>query len=254
MAEDTLLRAEGLTRVFRGKDNTVFPAVDHISFSLKRGTCLALVGESGSGKSTTVRMITGLLPVSEGTIEMDGEDITSLKGKKRRDIYRRMQMVFQSPQESFDPRRTLGFGIGESLSNTGMSRSEVKKKVEDLLVECGLDASFADKYPHEVSGGECQRAAIARAIAVNPELLILDEATSALDVTVQKQVIDLLSRLKEERHMSYFFICHDLALVQSFSDYVLVMNHGIIVEEGTPDEVIQHPREEYTKVLLDSVL
>lgn len=158
------------------------------------------------------------------------------------------------PGESFDPRRTLGDGIGESLRNMGIDRKNTRKKVEELLITCGLTPEFADRYPHEVSGGQCQRAAIARALAVEPKLLICDEATSALDVTVQKQVLELLLELKQKQNLSFIFICHDLALVQAFCDQVLVMYQGEIVEEGTPDEIIESPKTEYTKILVDSVL
>ena len=165
-----------------------------------------------------------------------------------------MQMVFQMPMESFDPRRTLGDGIGESLRNAGMSRRDTKIKTEELLEMCGLMPEFAARYPHEVSGGQCQRAAIARALAVNPSILICDEATSALDVTVQKQVLELLINLKEKKNLSFLLICHDLALVQAFCDKVLVLCRGKVVEQGTPDDIINHPKEEYTKILVDSVL
>ena len=156
--------------------------------------------------------------------------------------------------ESFDPRRTLGDGISESLVNYGMKKKEAMKETIRLLSLCGLEDEFAKRYPHEVSGGQCQRAAIARALAIKPKVLILDEATSALDVTVQEEVLNLLTKIKEEMDISYLFICHDIALVQNFCDRVLVMYHGRIVEEGIPDEVILHPKEEYTKNLIDSVL
>ena len=163
-------------------------------------------------------------------------------------------MVFQTLAESFDPRRTLGDGIGESLRNMGIKGSEFKKRVDNLLELCGLSPEFALRYPHQVSGGQCQRAAIARALAVEPQLLICDEATSALDETVQKQIMELLMKLKKEQNLSVIFICHDLALVQMFCDRVLVMEQGRIVETGTPDQVIHTPREEYTRILVDAVL
>ena len=169
-------------------------------------------------------------------------------------IYQDMQMVFQMPMESFDPRCTLGDGIGESLRNMGITRAETRKRVENLLERCGLDKEYADRYPHQVSGGQCQRAAIARALAVSPEILICDEATSALDVTVQKQILELLIELKQKENLSFLLICHDLALVQKFCDRVLVLYHGKTVECGTPDEIINHPKMEYTKKLIDSVL
>ena len=163
-------------------------------------------------------------------------------------------MVFQMPAESFDPRRTLGDGIGESLRNMGIKGTELKTKVDNLLKLCGLTPEFASRYPHQVSGGQCQRAAIARALAPEPELLICDEATSALDVTVQKQLMELLIKLRQKNGLSVIFICHDLALVQMFCDRVIVMKQGKIVETGTPEEIIWSPREEYTRNLIESVL
>ena len=163
-------------------------------------------------------------------------------------------MVFQMPMESFDPRCTLGDGIGECLRNMGISRTETRRKVEELLERCGLEKEYADRYPHQVSGGQCQRAAIARALAVNPSILICDEATSALDVTVQKQIMELLQKLKKENQLSFLFICHDLALVQLFCDRVIVMHDGHVEEEGTPEEIIENPKTEYTKRLIESVL
>ena len=220
------------------------------------GECLGIIGESGSGKSTTVNLITRLLDATAGTILLDGEDITGITGKALRAAYRKMQMVFQTPTDSFDPRRTLGDGIGESLRNSGSSRKEAAAETARLLERCGLSADFAARYPHEVSGGQCQRAAIARALAVKPKLLICDEATSALDVTIQKEILELLNTLRREQGtaLSILFICHDISLVQQFCDRVLVMYHGDIVEQGTPDEVICHPQNDYTKRLIDSVL
>ncbi|EET59965.1 ABC transporter, ATP-binding protein [Marvinbryantia formatexigens DSM 14469] len=250
---DTILRAEHLKKVFTSGKKS-FTAVEDVSFTLERGECLGIVGESGSGKSTIARMITRLIETTEGSVSLLGKDITNIKGKELRAVYREMQMVFQMPMESFDPRRTLGDGIGESLRNAGMSRRDTKIKTEELLEMCGLTPEFAARYPHEVSGGQCQRAAIARALAVNPSILICDEATSALDVTVQKQVLELLINLKEKKNLSFLLICHDLALVQAFCDKVLVLCRGKVVEQGTPDDIINHPKEEYTKILVDSVL
>mgnify|MGYP002619140343 FL=1 len=252
MAE-IILKADHLKKIFvSGKKSTT--AVDDVSFELARGECLGIVGESGSGKSTIARMLTHLESVTEGQIFLKGKDITHIRGKALREIYQDMQMVFQMPMESFDPRCTLGDGIGESLRNMGITRAETRKRVENLLERCGLDKEYADRYPHQVSGGQCQRAAIARALAVSPEILICDEATSALDVTVQKQILDLLTELKQKENLSFLLICHDLALVQEFCDRVLVLYHGKTVECGTPDEIINHPKMEYTKKLIDSVL
>ena len=225
-----------------------------INLTIGDGRFVAITGPNGGGKSTLARVIAGITAPISGTLLLDGQDITHLKGTALKGAYGKLQMVFQNPVGSFDPRRTLGDGIGESLRNKGMSKVERRKKAAELLEQCGLDASYADRYPHQVSGGQCQRAAIARALAVDPKVLICDEATSALDVTVQKRIIELLRRLKEEKNFSYLFICHNLALVQEFCDRVLVMKDGRIVEEGTPDDVICNPQDEYTKMLVEAVL
>jgi len=249
-----ILRVDNLTKVFTRKGQPDFTAVDHISFEVEPGQCLGIIGESGSGKSTVANLITRLIDPTEGQIVLDGEDITRLKGRQLQTAYRKMQMVFQTPTESFDPRHTLGNGVGESLRNFGHSQSAVREQVAQLLQQCGLPPEFAKRYPHQVSGGQCQRAAIARAIAIKPRLLICDEATSALDVTIQTEILALLSDLRRELNLSILFICHDIALVQQFCDWVLVMYKGSIVEEGVPDEVIRNPQNDYTKRLIESIL
>ena len=163
-------------------------------------------------------------------------------------------MVFQAPQDSFDPRQTLGKSIMESMRNHGAGKKEAKKRLGELLQQVELPAEIADRYPNQVSGGQCQRSAIARALAVNPKILICDEATSALDVTVQKQILELLIELKQKENLSFILICHDLALVQAFCDRVIVLYRGKTVESGTPDEIIEHPKMDYTRKLIDSVL
>lgn len=251
---EPILKVEALTKTFSGQREIA--AVNGISFELFPGECLAIIGESGSGKTTAVNMISRLTDVTAGSIFLEGQEITHRKGKQLREVYRQMQMVFQTPTDSFDPRRTLGDGIGESLRNAGLTRKETQKRVEALLEKCGLPGEFANRYPHQVSGGQCQRAAIARALAIEPKLLICDEATSALDVTVQKEIISLLNELRKQRgkNLSILFICHDISLVQQFCDRVLVMYRGELVEEGTPDAVIRAPKNDYTKRLIDSVL
>ena len=253
---EPVLKVENLTKVFTRKGQPDFTAVDHISFELFPGECLGLIGESGSGKTTVVNMITRLVDATEGSIVLDGDEIAKKSGRELRSAYQKMQMVFQTPTDSFDPRCTLGDGIGESLRNKGMSRAETKQEVARLLTECGLTPEFAKRYPHQVSGGQCQRAAIARALAVKPKLLICDEATSSLDVTIQKEIIALLNELRSQHgsELSILFICHDIALVQQFCNRVLVLYKGKIVEQGVPDEIIHNPQDEYTKRLIDSIL
>lgn len=251
---EELLRVEHLRKIFTAADRNDFLAVDDVTFSIGQGEKVALIGESGSGKTTVAKMVARLLDSTSGTIILQEKDITHASGKKLRQAYQNMQMVFQMPLESFDPRRTLGYGIAESLRNQGYSKEAAAAECKRLLTRCGLEAAFTKRYPHEVSGGQCQRAAIARALAIQPKLLILDEATSALDVTVQAEILSLLDELQKNLNMSYLFICHDIALVQDFCDRVMVMHHGKIVEMGTTDEVIQHPKQAYTKKLIDSVL
>lgn len=251
---EAILEVSDLTKTFENRKKTEFYAVDHVSFQVMPGQTVGIVGESGSGKSTLAKLLCCLEEPTEGQIRLCGQEIGKRKGKKRREMYRKLQMVFQDPVSSFDPRRTLGDGIGESLRNHGMSREEARKRVELLLEQCGLPEEFAGRYPHEVSGGQCQRVAIARALAIEPQLLICDEATSALDVTVQKQIMELLDRMRKGKKLTILFICHNLALVQSFCDQILVMKQGKIVEEGKPEEVIRHPQHAYTKQLVESVL
>ena len=232
-----ILEAKDLKKVFY-KNGVPFEAVDGVSFHIGKGECLGLAGESGCGKSTIAKIITRLIMPEEGSVRLDGK----------------VQMVFQTPQDSFDPRRTLGDGIMEGMRNQGMGKKQAKERACEMLDLVELDRIFFYRYPHEASGGECQRAAIARALAVEPQLLICDEATSALDVTVQAQIAALLKRLQEENGMSLLLISHDLALVQYLCSRVLIMYQGKIIEEGIPDEVIQNPRESYTRLLVEAIL
>lgn len=248
-----ILEVKNLSKSFY-KSKGSFPAVEDVSFQVMQGECLGLVGESGCGKSTTARLIAGLLKPDRGSVRLDGEEILGLKGKKKQALYTKLQMVFQTPQDSFDPRCTLGDGIMESMRNRGMKKEQAREKMRRLLEQVELNPGLGDRYPYQVSGGECQRAAIARALAPDPELIICDEATSALDVTVQIQIVELLKRLQQDRKLSLLFICHDLALVQHMCQRVLVMYQGKIIEQGSPEEVIQHPRKEYTRILVDSAL
>ena len=191
-----ILKAEGLTKFFESGQRAADAAVDSVSFQILEGETLGLVGGSGCGKSTLARLITRLIDPSAGTIRLNGIDITKAKGKALREAYRQMQMVFQSPMASFDPRRPIGYGIGEALKNSGVPKAERKQRVAGLLEQCDLSPAYARRYPHELSGGQCQRAAIARALAVRPRLLICDEATSSLDVMAQHQIVELLLKNK----------------------------------------------------------
>ncbi len=249
----TILDVKDLTKNFY-KNKQLFTAVNHISFQLRQGECLGLVGESGCGKSTTVKMLTHLLKPDSGEILLEGTEIQHLKGKALKKLYTEIQMVFQIPQDSFDPRRTLGDSIMESMRNHNVSRKEAQNRLGQLLQQVELPPELADRYPNQVSGGQCQRAAMARALAVNPKILICDEATSALDVTVQAQIIELLKRLQQEMDLSILLISHDLALVQHLCDRVLVMYQGNIVEQGTPDRVINAPENDYTKMLIEAAM
>lgn len=249
---EKILEIKNLKKVFY-KNKVPFTAVNDISFEMKKGECLGLVGESGCGKSTTAKLITHLIKPDGGSILINGKEILDVKGKSLKELYQDVQMVFQMPQDSFDPRRSLGDGIMESMRNRGMKKAEARERMMELLRMVELEPEYAKRYPHEVSGGQCQRAAIARALSVEPKLIICDEATSALDVTVQAQIVELLGRLQREMGLSILLICHDLALVQALCDRVLVMYKGSIVEEGIPDEVIGSPKKAYTKVLIESV-
>ena len=248
-----ILEVNKLTKIFK-KKGMEFVAVDNISFVLNKGESLGIVGESGSGKTTLVRMITRLLPSTYGEIILNGEDITNIRGKKLRKAYANMQMVFQSPYDSFDGRYKLGRSIIEPMINNGYTKADALRRAEELFERCSLSKELLDKFPHEVSGGQCQRAGIARAVSICPKLLICDECTSALDVTIQREIIDLLNEFREEMDMSYLFISHDLGVVQSFCDRAIVMHNGKAVEEGDVDDIINNPRNEYTKNLVDSVI
>lgn len=238
--------------ISRGKSDTL--AVKDVSFTLNRGETLGIVGESGSGKSTIARLLTGLITATDGEIRICDNEINQMKKDNALGLYSKIQMVFQNPAESFNPRKTLGYGIAEPLLNRGYSVAAAATVAVQLLEKVGLTPEFVKKYPHQVSGGQCQRAAIARALAVEPSILICDEATSALDVTVQKQIMELLNELRKSKDLSIIFICHNLALVQSFCDRVLVLYDGEIVEQGKPDDIIGNPQADYTKLLVDSIL
>lgn len=247
-----VLEVRDLKKYF-SRGNAEVQAVDGISFCLSKGECLGIVGESGCGKSTAARLLLGLIKADEGSVLLNQREILGLRGRKQREVYTQMQMVFQNPQDSFDPRRTLGEGIMEGMRNRKTGKKEALEKTRELFQLVELEEELIARYPHQVSGGQCQRAAIARALACDPQILICDEATSALDVTVQNQIIRLLKKLQKETGIAILFICHDLALVANMCERVLVMNEGRIVEEGPAEKVLFYPEEDYTKELLASV-
>ena len=251
---NTLLEAEHLTKVFAQRGKEPFKAVDEVSFSLQAGETLGIVGESGSGKSTLAKMITRLTDITDGTLKFQGKDITKLKQSQLRDVYGNIQMVFQNPTGSFDPRRTLGDGIGESLRNRGMKKADIAIRVKELLEQCELEEELAKRYPHEVSGGQCQRAAIARALAVEPKVLICDEATSALDVTVQKQVVEELLLMRKEYHTAMILVTHNIGVVRAMADRILVLQNGTVRDYGETKNVLDHSQDPYTQKLMNSVL
>ena len=253
-AASDLLRFENVSMHFKDGAEHI-QAVDNISFSLRQKELLGIVGESGSGKSTVAKLLTGLHTATDGRILLGGTDITRASGKERRALYTRMQMVFQDAPGSFNPRRTIGAMIGETICRLcSPDGRRTEERVAALLSEVGLPASYAHRYPHEMSGGECQRAAIARAMAVHPDILLCDEATSALDVSVQAKIVSLLLHLQKEHGMSLIFISHDLPLVSSIASRVLIMRAGRIVEEGSASDVLVNPTDDYTKNLLRAAL
>lgn len=229
-------------------------AVDGISFQIGDGETVGLVGESGSGKSTTGRAILRLIEPTSGSVSLDGHSVTDMSRSELRKARRQMQMVFQDPYSSLDPSMTVGDTLAEPLKiHDGISRRAAQGRVIELLEQVGLARHHVDRYPYEFSGGQRQRIAIARAIAVNPKLIICDEAVSALDVSTQNQVITLLERLREEYKLSYLFISHDLGVVRHISHRVVVLYLGRIVEEGPVERVYSHAAHPYTEALLSAV-
>ncbi len=229
-------------------------AVDDVSFDVARGTTFGLVGESGSGKSTTARIVSRLLDADAGSARLDGQELLGLRGRELFRMRRRVQMVFQDPFASLDPRWTVGSLVREGMRIHKLHpRAEQSARVEELLEQCGLPADAAGKYPHEFSGGQRQRIGIARALAVEPEVLVLDEPVSALDVSIQAQILNLLAELQDRLGLTYLFIAHDLAIVERFCDEIAVMCDGRIVERGTPEALYSAPTHEYTRTLLGAV-
>jgi oligopeptide transport system ATP-binding protein len=229
-------------------------AVDGLSFSIRKGETMGLVGESGCGKSTTGRAILQLHRPTSGTVQFEGVELTRLKGEPLRKMRRQMQMIFQDPYASLNPRMTVGSIIGEPLEIHNLARGKEKQqRVEELLRVVGLNPYFANRYPHEFSGGQRQRIGIARALAVNPSFIVCDEPISALDVSIQAQIINLLEELQDEFGLTYLFIAHDLSVVRHISDRIAVMYLGKIVELADRLELYENPLHPYTKALLSAV-
>ena len=260
-ARDPILKVEHLQTWYplkKGIFSRVYDhvkAVDDVSLEVFEGETLGLVGESGCGKTTLGRSILRLIEPTGGKVFFDGVEVTALKAAALRDFRKQAQIVFQDPYSSLNPRIRIGEAIAEPLKVHGIEtdRKKCRQIVCDLLEQVGLEAGHYDRYPHEFSGGQRQRICIARALAVNPRLVICDESVSALDVSVQAQVLNLLNRLKEERHLTYIFISHDLSVVRFMSDRVLVMYNGKPMEYNDADELFEHPQNDYTKKLISAL-
>jgi peptide/nickel transport system ATP-binding protein/oligopeptide transport system ATP-binding protein len=251
VATDSLLEVSGLVKRFPVGRRQLLTAVDGVDLALRAGETLALIGESGSGKSSVARCITRLIEPTAGEISLAGHDLTAASKRSVWRHYSDLQMVFQDPPASLNPRMTARQTIEEPLRlHTDLDRAARMREVDDLLVQVGLRSQLADRYPRQMSGGECQRVAIARALAVSPKVLLLDEPTASLDVSVRGQILELLQRLQAERGLAYLFISHDLAVVRHIADRVMVMYLGQVVESGTAAEVFEHPAHPYTRALL----
>ena len=256
-----LLKVRNLVKQFPIKKGLLFErtvdhvnAVDDVSFDIQAGSTLGLVGESGSGKSTAGYCVLQVLRPTSGSVRFDDRELTEISGEDLRRMRRRMQLVFQDPHSSLDPRMTVGDIVEEPLAIHRVgSRSERRARVRELLDTVGFDPGFTNRYPHEFSGGQRQRIGIARALALSPDLLVLDEPVSALDVSIQAQILNLLKDLQREFGLTYLFIAHDLAVVRTMSDRIAVMNDGKIVEMGLAEEVYGSPKHAYTRELIAAV-
>ena len=259
-SNDYFIRADELTMHFPAKKDRLgrpvswIHAADGVSFQVPKGKTMGVVGESGCGKSTVGKMLMNLYRPTSGRVFYDGRDITDLSAAERRPYQRKMQLVWQDPYSSLDPRMQVGHTIGEGLRNFNLvsSKTEYREKVAELMEKCGLFPEEANKYPHQFSGGQRQRICIARALATNPEFIVLDEAVSALDVSIQAQIINLLKDRQEELALTYLFISHDLNIVRYISDEVIVMYLGQIVERGTMETVFQNRAHPYTRALFSA--
>jgi oligopeptide transport system ATP-binding protein len=249
-----LVRVEQVVKHFPAGLGQSVKAVDGVSFEIREGETLGLVGESGCGKSTLARLVTQLIPVTSGRIFLGDVELTRLRGEKLRQQRRQLQMIFQDPFASLDPRMTVGDIIAEPLDNFGVMRGRKRSdRVQELLRIVGLNPNFNNRYPHEFSGGQRQRIGIARALALNPKLVVCDEAISALDVSIQAQIVNLLEDLQQKFKLTYLFIAHDLSVVRHISDRVMVMYLGKIVEIADSAGTYSDPKHPYTKALLSAI-
>jgi len=229
-------------------------AVDGIGFSIPRGQTLGLVGESGSGKSTACRAVLQLIKPTSGSVRFEGREIAGLSRRRMRPLRREMQMIFQDPNASLNPRKRVGQIVGDPLRLQGLaSGAELRRRVRELLDRVGLSPEHYNRFPHEFSGGQRQRIGIARALALEPKLVIADEPVSMLDVSIQAQIVNLLDDLQDELGLTYLFVAHDISVVRHISDRIAVMYDGRIVEQGAADQVCEQPRDSYTKKLLAAV-
>ena len=253
-----VLNAQNLTRYYRVsrgafKETSILKAVDGTSFTLERGKTLAVVGESGCGKSTLARLVTMIELPTSGTLDIAGHNIVGATPKTLRGLRPKVQIVFQNPFGSLNPRQKIGFILEEPLLvNTKMPKAERSERARAMMASVGLRPEHYDRYPHMFSGGQRQRIAIARALMLDPEILVLDEPVSALDISIQAQVLNLLADLQEKHNLAYLFISHDLSVVKHIADEVMVMYLGRVVEQGSRDSIFKNPQHPYTKALLSA--
>ena len=249
-----ILEVKHVEKTFREPGGRRFKALDDLSLTVFEGECAGIVGESGCGKSTLARIITRLSAPNHGSVWFCGKELSAEKQRELRRTYRDMKMIFQEPRSSFDPRLTIGKSIRDALKPVMPNKTEQRLETERLLETVGLKGSYADMYPWQVSGGECQRAALLRSLVIGPELLICDEVTSALDATIRNDIAGLIRRICQHHHIACLFITHDLYLARTMADRILIMHHGRAVEEGTAEQIFLHPQQPYTKELLSSLL